>query len=482
MKWYSFRKRKIPLQNPVLYYFSGYNKKTIGTDFYSISIVEGEWSHQFVLQSHFDRAGSFLLRKILNNKDFIDKKLSQSELISESFLKFCQNKLAGKLKDKTNQQLIGLWKKYYYWYNWYSIVNIPPWLFAADKLSEYLYKELPRYTGADTQEAFYVLSAPDFLTYTGQEELACLNFAIELKQRGIRGIESSPGFNKIVNDFFWIPFDYLGTTVWDKKYYFKKINRLCRSNLNSLKFQKAKVLNYKKIKQEQLKLVKKYNLSSSVVKSFAALRGIAKLQDNKKAITTESHYYLQQLFKELASRSGLDYSDYYFLLLREIVQSLTDIISFKKIIKQRKKLSVGVIRNCRLTIIQGDEAKKILKTENLSLSSREAIRVFNEVIGTTGSPGKVVGRVCMIDSVDNIGKFRSGEIIVAPMTSPDYVPIMRQAKAIITNEGGVTCHAAIISRELKIPCVIATKIATQVFKDGDTVEVDATKGVISKIR
>ena len=59
---------------------------------------------------------------------------------------------------------------------------------------------------------------------------------------------------------------------------------------------------------------------------------------------------------------------------------------------------------------------------------------------------------------------------------------MRRAKAIITDEGGLTCHAAIISRELGIPCIIGTKIATKVLKDGDMVEVDANKGIVKKIK
>jgi len=70
------------------------------------------------------------------------------------------------------------------------------------------------------------------------------------------------------------------------------------------------------------------------------------------------------------------------------------------------------------------------------------------------------------------------DIIVAVMTRPDYVPAMKKAAAIITDEGGITCHAAIISRELKKPCVIGTKIATQVLNDGDLVEVDADEGVV----
>ena len=67
------------------------------------------------------------------------------------------------------------------------------------------------------------------------------------------------------------------------------------------------------------------------------------------------------------------------------------------------------------------------------------------------------------------------------MTEPSYLPIMKKAAAFITNEGGVLCHAAIVARELQKPCIIGTKIATHVFKDGDLVEVDADSGIIKKI-
>jgi len=67
------------------------------------------------------------------------------------------------------------------------------------------------------------------------------------------------------------------------------------------------------------------------------------------------------------------------------------------------------------------------------------------------------------------------------MTTPDFVPAMKLAAAFVTDEGGIGCHAAILARELKVPCVIGTRFATQVFKDGDMVEVDAEKGIVKKI-
>ena len=88
------------------------------------------------------------------------------------------------------------------------------------------------------------------------------------------------------------------------------------------------------------------------------------------------------------------------------------------------------------------------------------------------------GRVRVIQSCEEIGKFKRDEVLVTTMTNPAYVPIMEKSIAIITDEGGLLCHAAIVSRELNKPCIIGTKIATQVFKDGDLVEVDAESGVV----
>ena len=67
------------------------------------------------------------------------------------------------------------------------------------------------------------------------------------------------------------------------------------------------------------------------------------------------------------------------------------------------------------------------------------------------------------------------------MTRPEFVPIMKKAAAIVTDEGGITCHAAIISRELGVPCVVGTKIATKVLKDNDFVEIRATHGLVRKL-
>jgi len=97
--------------------------------------------------------------------------------------------------------------------------------------------------------------------------------------------------------------------------------------------------------------------------------------------------------------------------------------------------------------------------------------------------GIVQGRAKIIlDFEKDFSKMKKGDILVTDETDSTILPLMLKAKAIVTDTGGLLCHAAIIAREMKKPCIIGTKIATQVLKDGDLVEVDANKGIVKITR
>jgi pyruvate,water dikinase len=98
--------------------------------------------------------------------------------------------------------------------------------------------------------------------------------------------------------------------------------------------------------------------------------------------------------------------------------------------------------------------------------------------GLGAAPGTASGSARIVGSLDDAATLADGEVLVAHMTAPDWVPLMRRAAAIVTDSGGMTCHAAIVSRELGIPCVVGTRSATQDLRDGDLVTVDATNGQI----
>ena len=99
--------------------------------------------------------------------------------------------------------------------------------------------------------------------------------------------------------------------------------------------------------------------------------------------------------------------------------------------------------------------------------------------GLGAAPGEASGPVRVLgDARTTPATFADGEVLVTRMTSPDWVPLMRRAAAIATDSGGMTCHAAIVSRELGIPCVVGTQTATKTLRDGELVTVDATRGIV----
>lgn len=108
----------------------------------------------------------------------------------------------------------------------------------------------------------------------------------------------------------------------------------------------------------------------------------------------------------------------------------------------------------------------------------EVVKKTTQLKGSIAQKGFVTGYVRRVMGHKQIGLVKEGEILVSPMTIPDFLPAMVKAAAYVTDEGGILCHAAIVAREFEKPCIVGTKFATKVFNDGDFVEVDANKGII----
>jgi pyruvate,water dikinase len=107
--------------------------------------------------------------------------------------------------------------------------------------------------------------------------------------------------------------------------------------------------------------------------------------------------------------------------------------------------------------------------------------IGDEIKGQTANSGKVKGIVRVIIRKEDVDKLQTGDVFVTDMTNPDISMAANKCSAIVTDKGGMLCHAAILSRELGVPCIVGTGNATRVLRDGDKVEVDATKGVVRKL-
>ena len=120
----------------------------------------------------------------------------------------------------------------------------------------------------------------------------------------------------------------------------------------------------------------------------------------------------------------------------------------------------------------------ILSQLRIKIEEDSSSKEKNKLKGQTASPGKAKGAAKIVLTNKDLGKVKEGDILVSPMTRPDFLPAMKLASALVTDEGGITCHAAIGAREMRKPCVIGTRIASEVIKDGDIIEVDAERGIV----
>src|SRR3989344_8461938 len=135
------------------------------------------------------------------------------------------------------------------------------------------------------------------------------------------------------------------------------------------------------------------------------------------------------------------------------------------------------IQDSKLSFIYDKNEIQKMKQQ---LAPQDAPEISN-LQGVIASPGKAKGKVIIVRGKHDLAKVKEGNVLIATYTIPDYTPAMKKAAAIITEEGGLTSHAAVISRELRKPCVMNIHNATKTFKDGECVEVDAEKGIVRKV-
>jgi phosphoenolpyruvate synthase/pyruvate phosphate dikinase len=146
----------------------------------------------------------------------------------------------------------------------------------------------------------------------------------------------------------------------------------------------------------------------------------------------------------------------------------------KEILSKRNKECAFLFLEGKTILLGEKETKEI---EDLISNKQQG----NTIKGTTAYNGKAKGTVKIISDPSKPNNFQKGDILVTGMTRPEYVPLIKKSAAFVTDGGGMLCHAAIVARELKKPCIIGTKIATKVLKEGDQVEVDAENGTVKII-
>lgn len=206
---------------------------------------------------------------------------------------------------------------------------------------------------------------------------------------------------------------------------------------------------------------------------------IITIRDARKNFFAKGHVFGWRVAERMFAKAGINpQCIQHVLIFQELIKGVDYIRSKKSDIEKRQFGYVALAPYTGGVEIAHEDAIAMKQEITDWYLRSESDKSITEIKGQIGSKGKVRGIVRIILDINRSSHFEDGEILVTGMTRPEFVPLMKKAAAIITDEGGITCHAAIVSRELKKPCIIGTKIATKILHDGDLVEVDADKGVI----
>lgn len=174
--------------------------------------------------------------------------------------------------------------------------------------------------------------------------------------------------------------------------------------------------------------------------------------------------YIQNVFKDV-----LVYEDLLGMRIEEIINLIDGIYPVSGFVA-RDNFELEIMKEGVILTIKNKK-----QTQSLDSSLKRNVK---EIKGTTAQEGNIRGLVKIVLSPKDGNKLNDGDVLVTKMSTPDFLPIMKKACAFITDIGGITSHAAIVSREMKKPCIIGVKDATKILKDGDLVEVDADNGIV----
>jgi len=408
-----------------------------------------------------NKIGSAIIKDFLNNPSSINNLYKEWVIGYEKMLDRSSVVFDYDLNKFSDKKLLSLSEDIYSFYR--KEVSMPGFtdgfMFYAEKRLNDLIME---YCDINKLKNFTEI----FTTLTASTEPSFFNE----KESDLSRASDTESKNSLLKKYAWLNSSYSGYKPYTKENLDNDLKdvkdpALAEKQLSDNKLAKQDLINKHKFNDEILAIVKLTDL-------------FIKWQDQRKVYTLSYVALRSKILHEIAQRFKFDIKLLEYALTEELPLVLDKSFSIDVLKNRRDSGVLFIHKNGKLQeTIVGEESEsfvaKLQGTENNGAS---------EISGTIASRGKVIGKVRIVMTAKNINDVEDGEILVAPMTRPEHLVGMKKAAAIVTDDGGITCHAAIVSRELGKPCIIGTKNATKILKNDDLVEVDAENGVVKIIR
>jgi phosphohistidine swiveling domain-containing protein len=428
----------------------------------------------FVDKSNDAIIAESIYKKIIN-KNFFPEIEKNVNLRSKLLLKFARKLRKSDLKKYSNKELAKLYARFCMLFlNMRMYSSLPTAMEHETNAWSELLKSILKLKikiEEEQNKIFSLLTTPTKGSYLNEFEFKLAKIGLKKYSRK----EISSDIDAVLDKFTWINYHFEGTPLKQPDI-IKKINELGKSKLE---FEKL-IFNHKQyfqnLKREKNEIYKKYSFSKKEINLFDIGSSIVFIKFYRKGIFAESYYSVEFLLKEIGRRIKCTRKQVTNMTAGEVLAAL-EVNFFPGELSDRIIRRSIMFHSTGETHVLEPYAERLLKG---SLTERN-ISTVKELKGQTAYPGKAKGVVKIVNVATDMKKFKKNEILVSRSTNPSLIFVMKKASAIVTDLGGLTCHAAIVARELKKPCVVGTKNATLSLKDGDLVEVDADKGIIKKI-
>ena len=469
------------------------------------------------LEEEYDRVTKKIFERVLNDKEFFPLVKRKTFELSDEMRSFSRELLEKDLQRASTGDLISLMRKQsaqiselLSWALLITVIELPHEL-VSKKLLEIVTEKTKKMKDEKTpfSPADYaaVLSTPleennAKLEFKELVEIACeIDANASAKQALLENKNDKNDKNNAVSAFSalekaapalaqkieaharkfgWVYYGYAGP-AWTARDFAREIAALLEDK-NPRQAKTEMQARDAALARKQKEFEAALGLSAEEKRIAGIARDVMFLKAYRKEAMFYSYYAIERVQVEFGSRCGLTLQQVRWLYPHEFEKAAQREIS-AQLLDSRFKHCVFGVRNeaggrkekKEIVFFDGADAEK----QSLKFTEK-AIGDVKEVRGTCAQPGFASGVARIVNKPEDVKKMMKGDVLVSIATTPDLVTAMRKASAIVTDIGGLTCHAAIVSRELGIPCVVGTRIATKVFRDGDRVEVDASNGVVRK--
>ncbi len=433
MTWRGIRDKKIKLQIGLL------------TPDFSSEIVDGKTINAYIDPEKFKIFVNKCANKLLNNKELLKKLKDKSE------------EFALKLRKSSIDSLDKIDK-----------IDYKFFIDILKKIKEYQ-KELASYGtvvafadvfGEISNKTSNIINSRKNLKYPSHicTKVLCNPKIKSLTEQAYQDIKKSKKSNKyLAKKYFWLNQGYIGRGINKEEIEEIKKEEMAEEDLPK--------------KEELIKKLSLNKKEKDIINLSKELIYIKSLRADSRQF---AHVVVNKIIDILSKKWKEDSINLEALTVDELIEILEKKKKIPKNLESRRKHSLFIINGEDYNILLEDEVEKFLEENVL----KNEVKGIKKIKGQTANPGRVKGKIKLVFGPQHNNKVDYGDVLVSTATSPQLLPAMKKASAFVTDLGGITSHAAIVSRELNKPCVVGTKNATQILEDGMEVEVDADKGIV----